>query len=404
MPHLERRLRLTLVTETFPPEVNGVARTLGMWDKTFRSRGHEVQIIRPRQKGEKRNADRVLGFPIPCYPQLRFGIASPLRLLFQFTRSRPDLVHIATEGPLGLSALIAANCLGIPVASSFHTNFDHYVSHYGVGWLGSALLNYLRWFHNRTAVTLVPSMATQVRLREAGLRNVQLWSRGVDDQVFHPGHRSEAMRASLGLKPDDVLIVFVGRLALEKNLPALIQAYTWLKKNWHGPQALHLALVGAGPLAPSLAKLNLEGLHLIGEQQGHVLAQWYANGDIFAFPSCSETFGNCVLEAQASGLPVVAYACPAMSERISSGKDGFLTPLEGDLSFHLLELVKDANKRRLFAKAARNRAESQSWQGIFDNLESRYFQVIAENRFLSSRELISEIISHLGLAVNLASR
>ena len=225
-----RSLRLTLVTETFSPEVNGVARTLHRWVEGFRARGHHVQVIRPRQHSEGPLPERVLGLPLPLYPQMRFGVASPLRLRKILERSSPDLVHVATEGPLGLAALMAAAALGLPVASSFHTNYDHYLNHYCLGCLEMPLLAYLRWFHNQTAVTLAPSRATQQRLRADGVRRVEIWSRGVDGRTFHPRHRDRTFRASLGLGPNDPLLLYVGRLAAEKNLPALLGAFTRLRQ------------------------------------------------------------------------------------------------------------------------------------------------------------------------------
>jgi len=374
-------LRLTLVTETFPPEVNGVARTLGLWEKTFRGRGHQIQLIRPRQPGEKATADRVHGLPLPFYPQMRFGVASPVRVMALLEKTRPDLVHIATEGPLGWAALVAATSMEIPVASSFHTNFDHYLSHYGLGLFESMLFAYLRWFHNQTAVTLVPSESTRRRLLSNGIQRVEIWSRGVDAEVFHPRHRDESLRRSLGLGPEDVLLVYVGRLASEKNLATLVQAFGRLQRGTASSKSrLRLALVGAGPLAASFQALQLPGLVLAGEQHGLSLARWYASADIFAFPSCSETFGNSVLEAQASSLPVVAFDCQAINERVSHGLDGFLTPLQGNLVEPLERLIHNPDLRASFALSARAKAVSQSWKAVFDGLEKRYYDLVDGER------------------------
>src|SRR5262245_9479973 len=249
-----RPLRLVLVTETFPPEVNGVARTLGRWVEAFRARGHDVRVIHPRRWGEPAARHRVHGVALPFYPQVRIGVAGPLRLRAMLGDLRPDLVHIATEGPLGFSALLACGWLGLPVASSFHTNFDHYAAHYGLLGIERLAFAYLRWFHNRTLVTLVPSQATRARLLADGVERVEIWSRGVDAQVFHPRHRDEGLRRSLGLGPDDVLLLYVGRIAPEKNLSALLQAFARLRAG--GPagrrERLRLALVGAGPMAGAI--------------------------------------------------------------------------------------------------------------------------------------------------------
>jgi glycosyltransferase involved in cell wall biosynthesis len=374
----KRSLRLVLVTETFPPEVNGVARTLGRWVEAFRARGHTVRVIRPRQRGERGGADRVHGMALPFYQQVRLGVAGPLRLGHLLSNPAPDLVHIATEGPLGFSALVAANWLRVPVASSFHTNFDHYAAHYGffgIDWLAFA---YLRWFHNRTLVTLVPSQATRLRLRVDGVERVEIWSRGVDAGMFNPSHRDEELRRGMGLGPDDVLLVYVGRLAPEKNLAVLLQAFARLRAQappaWR--ERLRLALVGAGPLSSALEMAGQPGVVLAGEQHGLPLSRWYASGDLFAFPSLSETFGNVVLEAQASGLPVVGFDCQGVNERVTPEVDGLLVPVGDDLAPALWQLCQDRELRRRMGQAARAKAEQQDWKPIFDELEQRYLHLV----------------------------
>jgi glycosyltransferase involved in cell wall biosynthesis len=366
-----------LVTETYPPEVNGVARTLGRWVETFRGRGHHVDLIRPRQPSEPPLPEHVHGLPLPFYPKMRFGVASPVRLRTRLEQARPDLVHIATEGPLGWAALVATSLLGVPVASSFHTNFDHYLSHYGLGGLEYVALAYLRWFHNQTAVTLAPSPWIRRRLLRDGFQRVAVWSRGVDADVFHPRYRDESLRSSLGLGPDDPLLLYVGRLASEKNLPALLQAFARLRERWPAParDRLRLALVGDGPLAASLQARKQAGVVLPGELHGETLSRWYASADVFAFPSCSETFGNVLLEAQASGLPIVAFDAPAITERVIHGEDGLVEPQAGDLAEPLDRLCVDMEVRRRFGAAARIKAERQTWDNIFDDLEDRYLSL-----------------------------
>jgi glycosyltransferase involved in cell wall biosynthesis len=372
-----RSLRLVLATETFPPEVNGVARTLGRWVDAFRGRGHHVRVIHPRRPGDPPGPDGVPGMPLPFYPQVRVGVAGPHRLARMLGKLKPDLVHIATEGPLGLAALVAARWLRIPVASSFHTNFDHYAKHYGFFGLQTLALTYLRWFHNRTLVTLVPSRATQARLRGSGVRRVEIWSRGVDAGVFNPQRRDPALRAGLGLGEGDPLLVYVGRLAPEKNLGALLQAFARLRAALPPADAarLRLALVGGGPEKAAIAQAAPPGVVLAGEQHGLALSRWYASGDVFAFPSMSETFGNVMLEAQASGLPVVGFDCQGVNERVTHEGDGLLVPVGGDLAPALLRLCQDRGLRERFGQAARAKARAQDWDPIFDELEERYLEL-----------------------------
>jgi glycosyltransferase involved in cell wall biosynthesis len=377
-------MRLVLVTETFPPEVNGVARTLGRWLDALQERGHAVQVIRPRQHPERGTINRVLGLRIPFYPELRFGLASPLRVARALSRARPDLVHIATEGPLGLAALVAAGWLGVPVAASFHTNFDYYAEHYGLGPFKRGIVHYLRWFHNRAAMTLVPSAGTRRRLDQLGFRHVEVWSRGVDGDLFHPRFHDPAVRRELGLEADDCLILYAGRLAAEKNMAALIQAFGRLRARLDGPGRgrLRLALIGDGPMAASLRSLHVPGVVLPGMKLGVDLARWYASADVFAFPSVSETFGNVVLEALASGLPVVAYDCLGVNEQVSHEANGLLVPPGGDLAEALGQLIEQPGLRRRLGQEARRTAEGRAWGPIFDDLEERYRQIVGARTIL----------------------
>jgi len=227
------------------------------------------------------------------------------KLLRRWKRSRPDVLYIATEGPLGFSALRAARRLGIATISGFSTNFQQYASQYGLGFLTRALTHYLRWFHNRSDATLVPSLSQKAELERRGFERLELLSRGVDSQLFHPAKRSNTLRESWGLAPDDIALLHVGRLAPEKNLRLLrptLEALT----NTHPNKRTKLIVVGDGPERASLEQ-QLPDAVFCGTQRGETLAAHYACGDIFLFPSLTDTFGNVVMEALASGLGVVAY-------------------------------------------------------------------------------------------------
>jgi glycosyltransferase involved in cell wall biosynthesis len=335
--------------------------------------------VRPRQPGETPAQDRIHGMALPFYQQVRFGVAGPLKMVQLLQRLAPDLIHVATEGPLGWSALMAANWLGVPVASSFHTNFDHYAAHYGFFGIERLAFAYLRWFHNSTRVTLVPSQATRQRLLSDGVERVEIWSRGVDARTFSPDHRDEALRRSLGLESSDPLLVYVGRLAPEKNLMTLLQAFERLRNlaSAEKRDRLKLALVGAGPLSGAIENARQPGVILVGEQHGLELSRWYASGDVFAFPSLSETFGNVVLEAQASGLPVVGFDCQGVNEQVTPDVHGLLVSPNEDLAPALLRLCEDADARKRMGSFARAKAERQDWKPIFDELEQRYLSLAA---------------------------
>ena len=362
-------LHIALISETFPPEINGVANTLGRLVDGLRSRGHRVQLIRPRQDiDHAQDADDDLlltrGWPLPGYPGLQWGQSSLHKLLRRWQRQRPDVLYIATEGPLGLSALRASRRLAIPVVSGFHTNFQQYTGHYGIGLLTRAMTNYLRWFHNRTQLTLVPSIGQKVDLERRDFERLALLARGVDSQLFHPRRRSDALRESWGLGPDDLAVLHVGRLAAEKNLGLLVKAFKALQQA-HPQRRMRLILVGDGPLRASL-QAQLPQALFCGLQRGETLAEHYASGDLFLFPSLSETFGNVVLEALASSLGVVAFDQAAAAQHIHHGHNGLLARPGDEAGFceAACELLGDAEVLRHIRLNARRHASHLSWDDI----------------------------------------
>ena len=367
-------LHIALVSETFPPEVNGVANTLGRLCQGLRERGHRLQLVRPRQADDTApNDDQLLltrGWPLPGYAGLQWGQSSLHKLLRRWQRNRPDVLYIATEGPLGLSALRAARRLGIPVVSGFHTNFQQYSDHYGFGLLTRLLTGYLRWFHNRSRLTLVPSPSQRLELQRRGFERLELLARGVDGQLFHPARRSAALRAEWGLGEDEIAVLHVGRLAAEKNLQLLTRAFRQLQRDLP-QQRLRLVLVGDGPLRAQLQAELPEAL-FCGVQRGEALAAHYASGDLFLFPSLSETFGNVVLEALASGLAVVAFDQAAAAQHIRHGHSGALAMPGDEVAFieSARWLLEDPESLRRVRLNARQHAGKQGWPAIVERFES----------------------------------
>ena len=380
-------MHLALVTETYAPEINGVAMTLGRLVDGMSHRGHRVTVIRPRQRHEsprfsvtRRLAGeqiRLPGIPMPGYPQLRIGLPAGGRLRRLWRERRPDLVHIATEGPLGASAIGAALELGLPVTSSFHTHFDQYTRDYRVGWLQPVIASWLRRVHNRTRRTFVPTRHLQQTLQAEGYENLRLLSRGVDTSLFSPARRDPELRAAWGAKPEDLVVVHVGRIAAEKNYPLLFRAFDALKAVQ--PRAL-LVLVGDGPLLSTYQRMRPDAV-FTGFYTGVNLARHYASGDVYLHASHTETFGNVVTEAMASGLAVGAFDYAAAREFIVNGQQGLTCPPGDEAAFiaQAERIARSATLRHALSPAARARAELLSWDAVVDGFIADLTAAISES-------------------------
>ena len=303
----EPTMRLSLVSETYPPEINGVALTVRDLAHGLAARGHSVQVVRPRSEHRQNEAGilglDVAGLALPHYPGLRIGLPARALLRRTWTHTPPDAVYIATEGPLGWSALDIARRLRIPVCTGFHTRFGDYASHYGIGWLTPLVWSWQRRFHRRAAATVVPTRALARELHERGISNALVLHRAVDADQFHPRHREPALRTEWGAGENDPVVIHVGRIAAEKNLDLAVRAFRALQKR---VRAIRFVWVGDGPLRARLAAANPDFI-FAGARCGEDLARHYASADLFVFPSLTETFGNVTLEAMASGLAVVAF-------------------------------------------------------------------------------------------------
>jgi glycosyltransferase involved in cell wall biosynthesis len=373
--------RIAVVTETYPPEVNGVAMSLARLVSGLHAREHELQLVRPRQR-ESAPSDRRLrfeefltgGWPIPHYPNLRMGVPSKRALVHLWSLRRPDVVHIATEGPLGWSALQAARHLKLPITSDFRTNFHAYGQHYRLGWLARPIMAYLRKFHNRAACTMVPTESLRAQLSRLGFERLHVVGRGVDTQLFTPQRRSVALRKEWGVAAGAPVMVCVGRLAPEKNLKTVLEAYAALVAV--APLA-RLVFVGDGPMRADL-QARCPNAILAGQRHGEDLAAHYASADMFVFPSLTETYGNVTAEAMASGLPVVAFDCAAAGQLIHSGRNGVLVPGQDSAHFtrESLSLALDAPRRAALGAAARVTALEHGWADVVRRFEALLTQTI----------------------------
>ncbi len=380
-PSKREPLRIAVVTETYPPEVNGVANTMRHLVEGLAECGHSVQLIRPRQpedpvspRSGRISTHLVPGLPIPGYAGLRFGLPVYWRLRRLWDESAPDLVYIATEGPLGHAALEAARSRGIPVVTGFHTRFQQYSRHYGLGLFTRQIGDSLRHFHNRSDATLVPTPELRDELSSQGFHDVDVFSRGVDIDLFSPDRRDLELRRGWGCDDATLAVVYVGRIAPEKNLGLALETYRAIRQT--RPEA-RFVLVGDGPERDHIMRHDPD-LICPGTKVGEELARHYASGDLFLFPSLTETFGNVVGEAMASGLPVVAFDYAAARSLIDPWRNGMSLPV-GDHQAFIdagCELASDLVRVRRLGQQARETAEGMSWDRVIGGVEARLREIV----------------------------
>ncbi|WP_249978906.1 glycosyltransferase family 4 protein [Vreelandella olivaria] len=370
-------MRLCIVSETWSPDINGVAHTLSRLCRELHRQSVAVDVIRPHPQVPGQTAGvleelYVQRLPLPGYADVQVGLASPGKLRRFWRQHRPDVVYLATQGPLGWAARQAARQLAIPLVAGWHTNFDHYCHDYGVPWLSSATRRYLRYFHNGCSLTLVPTQLQARALHQQGIHNVHILSRGIDGDRFSPVHRDNTLRQQWGVTEHQPVALYVGRLAPEKNL-ALLQETLEAMRDVRPDMAQ--VIVGDGPGRTQLQKA-LPNACFTGFVDKQALACHYASADLFVFPSLSETWGNVVTEAMASGLAVIAYHHAASAELIQSGINGLTIPPGDSRAFQqaAVELCQHPADYARFGRVARLRALEQSWSGIAEQLMHYLYQ------------------------------
>jgi glycosyltransferase involved in cell wall biosynthesis len=363
-----------VVTETYPPEINGVASTLAQLVAGMRARGHTVTLVRPRQRPADcfdpladPSTTLVAGMSLPGYRGLRFGFPAGPALRAVWSQQRPDAVYVATEGPLGWSAVRTGARLGIPVYSGFHTNFHSYVQHYRAGWLRRPAAAYLCHFHNATAGTFVATSPLRDELARAGFTNLRVLGRGVDGRRFHPARRSLALREAWGASASDLVVLHAGRIAPEKNVGLAVATYRAMQQANH---ALRFVMVGDGPLRAALERDHPD-LVFCGFRRGDDLAAHYASADVCLFPSETETFGNVTLEAMASGLAVLAYDDAAARVHIEDGVTGALARLGDAPGFveAAVTLARAPERLPEMRRRARAAMETVDWTRVVERFE-----------------------------------
>jgi glycosyltransferase involved in cell wall biosynthesis len=372
-------LRVALFTDTFAPDVNGAALTLARWTEYLRE--HRVPCIVFAPEGDRTqpggpDVERFRSIPFFLYKECQLAIPNAKQINNRLRAFSPTIIHVATPFNLGLFGASYAAKHHIPLVASYHTHFDKYLDYYRLRWLEPALWKYMLWFHRNCERIYVPSRSTYTELKSRGFRNLEIWSRGIDSNLFSPAGKREQLWSKWNIRPRKHIILYVGRLAPEKGIDVLMESFKRLPERLRSESVLIVA--GDGPLSRGLDAaahgLPADTVQRLGFVTGKDLAQWYAAADLFLFPSATETFGNVVLEAMASGTAVIGAGEGGVKDLISHGNNGWLCPANDAAAFSeaaAILLDNDALRCKL-AEAGRETSKAHSWDSIFGRLLASY--------------------------------
>jgi phosphatidylinositol alpha 1,6-mannosyltransferase len=379
-------MRLALFTDTFVPQMNGVALTLGRLTDYLNRRGVDHLVFSPKSTADQIYADPIrpiTSIPFFLYPEVRLALPNLATLRNELNRFQPDLLHLATPFNIGLCGIHYARKHHIPHVASYHTHFDRYLSYYRMKPAVPLYWSYMKWFHQSCDATFAPSQDTIESLQHQGFNRMLLWSRGVDCTLYTPDKNSEDVRSRYGITAP-YLFLYVGRIAPEKDIDTLSAIMKLLPDSVK--KQVHWLIVGDGPQLAELREQAPDNVTFAGYKQGEELAQIYASADLFIFPSSTETFGNVVQEAMASGLPVIAANSGGVREMVQPGQTGVLCTPRQPQSFvqEICSLIEDSDRMANFRIEARSFAEGRSWDTIFDQLLHDYERVI-DNRRISEK-------------------
>lgn len=370
-------MRIAVFTDTFTPQINGVTNTLNKLIQFYRDNHIDYKIFAPKYEDEKREKqiERFYSLKFFLYPDCRVTLPNLPRISAAISEFRPDLIHIMTEFSMGLAGLRYGKRHNIPIISNYSTNFSQYTSYYKVDFLEQGIWDYMKWFHTQNRITLCPSFEAKKLLHHHGIHNTEIFSRGIDSENFHPRHRNQELRQSLGIE-DKLAFLYVGRVSIEKDLDLLELSYRSIHEQYGDRAAL--LITGDGPYMEKF-KENLPGDVLFtGFKRGHELTEIYASCDAFVCPSSTETFGNVMLEAMASGLPVIGADAGGIGELIQHGQNGlkFKRRDSEELTVCMKEMIENLELRKKLQAEGRDFAVNRSWKAVFDELLKLYHSII----------------------------
>ncbi|MGG3467443.1 glycosyltransferase family 1 protein [Neobacillus pocheonensis] len=373
-------MRIAIFTDTFHPDINGVARTLKHFTNYLESQNITYKVFAPDSLSNEyvsSHIRRFKSFSFFLYPECRLAFPNLFRIKSELEKFSPDIIHVATPFNMGLCGVYLSKKLNLPLVGSYHTDFDYYLRFYDLQFLSKIVWKYMKWFHKPFKKLFVPSSETLIQLKRHGFAHLEIWPGGVDCQLFHPFYEKQAIREELGISKK-YLLTYVGRLAPEKDVETLLAVAKAMPADLN--EQIQWYVVGDGPLRKELQKEAPSNMTFTGYLTGERLAEIYSASDLFVFPSPTETFGNVVIEALASGTPVITANSGGVKNIIKSGVTGYLCETGNEAEFvnAILKLLENDILRSTFGIEGRNYALTQSWDKIFAHLLWHYRSIVEE--------------------------
>lgn len=371
-------MKIAIFTDTYIPQVNGVAKTLNRFTNYLKDHGHSYHVFAPEDCGvvSTENVTRLKSVPFKVYPECKISLPNISKIKKRLKEFNPDIIHIATPFTIGLCGLQIAKKKKIPLVASYHTNFDHYLQYYNLTFLENFLWKYLDWFHRPTQKIFVPSKDTLDHLNMKGFSNLSVWTHGVDCSLFKPFENKEIIQQKYNIT-SKYTICFVGRIAPEKDLDTLTNIMKYSKQRFG--DNLTWVIVGDGPKKDEMMKkTGTDQVIYTGYLQKNELAEIYSLSDLMVFPSDTETFGNVVLEAMACGTPVIGANAGGVKNIIRDYSTGILCEPKNTLSFcrAIEECLQQYKMLHRMSKKARDYALTQDWNSILSSLIMEYEEII----------------------------
>lgn len=373
-------MKIAFFTDTFDPDINGVARTLKRLTDYLSKQNIEFKVFAPKSEGKEYVANHIHRFKslsFFLYPECRLAFPNFVQIKAELQDFEPDLIHVATPFNIGLCGVYYAKKFNIPLVGSYHTDFDNYLQFYNLEFLSKILWRYMNWFHKPFKKLFVPSMDTLNVLKRHGFTNMEIWSRGVDCDLYHPFHDKLVVREKYGIRKKYIL-TYVGRLAPEKDVSTLMNVAKSIPEPLN--EQIQWLIAGDGPLREEIERDAPDNMLFTGYLTGTDLAEVYSASDLFVFPSPTETFGNVVIESLASGTPVIAANAGGVKNIITSGNNGILCEpgTVEDFIAPILQLLNSDSLRKQMGLEGRKYAVTQNWDNIFDRLVLQYSLVLQQ--------------------------